>query len=245
MSASFHFKRALVTGAGKGIGRGIALKLAYLGAKVHAISRTQADLESLRKECSDIDVCNVDIADWDKTRLEVESIGPIDLLVNNAGVLQLSPFVDATKDHLDNVFDINFKAAFNISQVVVKGMIERGQGGSIVNISSIGGLKPYVPATSVYGSSKAALNMLTRNMASELGPHNIRVNSVNPGVLLTSMVLKHNDAETIKPWFIPRIPLGRLTEVDDVVNTTLFLLSDQAAMVNGVTLSVDGGEANC
>ena len=108
MSVSFHLKRALVTGAGKGIGRAIALRLANMGAKVHAISRTESDLESLRKECADIDVYNIDIADWAKTREAVKKIGPIDFLVNNAGVLRLSPFLEVTKEHLDNEFDINF-----------------------------------------------------------------------------------------------------------------------------------------
>ena len=141
MSVSFHFKRALVTGAGEGIGRAIALRLANMGAKVHAISRTESDLESLRKECADINVYHIDIVDWGKTQEAVKKIGPIDFLVNNAGVIRQSAFLEVTKEHLDTEFDINFKAVFNISQAVAKGMVETGQGGSIVNMSGIAALR--------------------------------------------------------------------------------------------------------
>ena len=101
MSTSFRLKRALVTGAGKGIGRGIAIRLANMGAKVHAISRTGSDLDSLKKECSDMEVYNVDIADWDKTRSVVLSMGPVDFLVNNAGVGIQKQFVDVAKSEID------------------------------------------------------------------------------------------------------------------------------------------------
>ena len=188
MSVSFHLKRAIVTGAGKGIGRAIAVQLANKGSEVHAISRTQSDLDNLRKECPDINVHNIDVADWDKTRSTVKSIGAVDYLVNNAAVLVEKPFFDISKGQLDNLFDINFKAVFNISQAVGELMVEQGRGGSIVNMSSIGGFKAG-PRLTIYCTSKAALDMLTRNMALELGPHNIRVNSLSPGVLSTRMTL--------------------------------------------------------
>ena len=241
MSISFHLKRAFVTGAGKGIGRVIALKLANMGAKVHAISRTDSDLDSLKKECGDIEVYNVDIADWDKTRSVVENVGPIEMLVNNAAVAVETPFLDVTKGQLDNVFDINFKAPFNISQVVAKGMVEAGQGGSIVNISSIGSLRVF-DKWSVSSASKAALDMLTKNMAAELGPHNVRVNSILPGLVLTPLSLTTTfGSNEGQQHIISRTPLRRIAKMEDIVNATVFLLSDQSAMINGIVMPVDGG----
>lgn len=242
MAFSFSYKRALVTGAGKGIGRGIALRLANLGAKVYAISRTQEDIDSLIKEMPEIEAFNVDIADWTKTKKIVENIGPIELLVNNAGVTYPTPFLDVTKELLDNEFDINYKAAFNITQVVAKGIVERGQSGSVVNISSIAGLR-IGPSLSSYCSAKAALDMLTKTTALELGSHNIRVNSVNPSMVMTPMALKHCSTEE-QQYFKSRTPLQRLANVEDIVNTTLFLLSDHASMINGIVMPVDGGIIN-
>ena len=241
MSAMFHSKTALVTGAGKGIGRAITLKLAELGAKVYAISRTESDLESLRKAYDNLDVFKVDIAEWNKTRNVIETIGPTDTLVNNAGVVVMSPFLDVSQDQLNSQIDINFKAAFNISQEAAKGMVDRGRGGSIVNISSIAAYKA-APTASVYSCTKAALDMLTKNMATELGPHNIRVNSVNPGLVLTPMVQRQvADLEGFRQSYLSQSPIKRLVELDDVVNATIFLLSDNSAMITGATLPVNGG----
>ena len=243
MSINFHLKRALVTGAGKGIGRGIALKLATLGAKVHAISRTQSDLDNLRKESGDIKIHNVDIGDWDKTSDVVKNIGPIDMLVNNAAVVHINSFLEGTKHQLDDQFDINFKAVYNISQLVARGMVERGHGGSIVNISSSFSFRPGI-SYSVYSASKAAMDMLTRSMAVELGPHNIRVNSICAGIVITPMLLKLGDIEETRKRFAPSIPLRRLTEVDEIVHPTIFLLSDQASIITGAVLVADGGISN-
>ncbi|XP_076075526.1 L-xylulose reductase-like isoform X3 [Mytilus galloprovincialis] len=119
MAMQFDGKRALVTGAGKGFGRAIAKKLAECGAETFALSRTQADLDSLKSEVPNIKVINVDLQDWDKTREEVSKIGHIDLLVNNAGVFKKSSFIDTPKENIDMIFDINFKGIFNVSQIRV------------------------------------------------------------------------------------------------------------------------------
>ncbi|XP_060568418.1 L-xylulose reductase-like [Ruditapes philippinarum] len=234
----FKGKRALVTGAGKGIGRAIAIRLANLGAKVFGISRTQSDLDSLKKEVPSIETRLLDISEWDKTREVVENLGPIDLLVNNAGIIKHTPFLEITKEEFDDHHNINFRAAFNISQVVARGMAERGNGGAIVNISSIAAIRTTAYHTS-YSPSKAALDMMTSSMAHELGC--IRVNSVNPTVVMTELGKKVWGDPVKQAAVLSRIPIGRCAEEEDIVNATVFLLSEKSSMITGVTLPVDGG----
>ncbi|KAL4241020.1 hypothetical protein ACF0H5_001799 [Mactra antiquata] len=237
---SFQGKRALVTGAGKGMGREIAKKLASLGAKVFGISRTQSDLDSLVQEVPSIETRLVDISDWDKTRKIVEELGDIDLLVNNAGITNWTGFLDVTKDELDNLHDINFRAAFNITQVVARNIVTRGASGAVVNISSIASMR-VVPDHTCYCTAKAALDMLAMTLAYELGPKKIRVNSVNPTIVLTELGKRGWSDPVKKANAISKIPIRRLAEVEDVVNTTIFLLSDKSSMINGAILPVDGG----
>lgn len=242
MEQSFNGKVALVTGAGKGIGRAVAKRLSELGARTVALSRTKEDLDTLKSENPDIDVHRIDLCNWDETRSLVEKLGCVDLLVNNAGVAWHIPFLEMTKETIDEIFDVNFKAVYNVTQVVAKSMIEKGVPGSIVNISSLGSTKAY-KGESVYSSSKAALDMLTKSMALELGPYKIRVNSVNPTIVLTQMGLKlWSDPQKAAP-ILKNIPLGRFVEVEDVVSSVVFLLSDQSKMINGSHLAIDGGQS--
>ncbi|XP_052791342.1 L-xylulose reductase-like [Mya arenaria] len=237
---SFQGKVALVTGAGKGIGRAIAVKLAELGAKVFGISRTQEDLDKLREQVPSIETRLVDISDWDKTRQVVKDLGPIDMLVNNAGITNWTGFLDVTKEELDSLHDINFKAAFNISQVVAQGMAARGTSGAMVNISSVAGQR-VVHNHTCYCTAKAALDMLTMTLAFELGPKKIRVNSVNPTIVLTELGKIGWSDPVKKAGALAKIPIGRLGEEEDIVNATVFLLSDKSSMINGAILPVDGG----
>ncbi|XP_027883439.1 L-xylulose reductase isoform X2 [Xiphophorus couchianus] len=244
MEISFTGKQALVTGAGKGIGRSTALALARCGARVTAVTRTQADLNSLVQECPAIVPVCVDLADWAATEAALKDVGPIDLLVNNAACTKLQPFLEVTPDQFDLLFNVNVKAVLHISQMVAGGMKARGSGGSIVNVSSQASQRALRDHT-VYCATKGALDMLTKVMALELGPHQIRVNSVNPTVVMTKMGhLGWSDpekAQTMKS----RIPLGRFAEEEDVVNCILFLLSEKSSMINGVALPVDGGHLAC
>ncbi|XP_046888809.1 L-xylulose reductase isoform X1 [Hypomesus transpacificus] len=244
MEISFAGKRAMVTGAGKGIGRATALALVRCGAEVTAVTRTRADLDSLLLECPSIRPVCVDLADWEATEAALVGVGPVDLLVNNAACAILQPFLDVTPEQFDKSFNINVKAVLHISQLVSRGMKARGTGGSIVNISSQAShcaLRDHA----VYCATKGALDMLTKVMALELGPHQIRVNSVNPTVVMTEMGrLGWSDAEKARAM-TSRIPLGRFAEVEDVVNSVLFLLSDKSSMTNGVMLPVDGGFLAC
>ncbi|XP_076005758.1 L-xylulose reductase [Genypterus blacodes] len=244
MEISFKGKRALVTGAGKGIGRATALALARCGAKVTAVTRTQADLNSLVQECASISQVCVDLADWGATEEALQDIGPIDLLVNNAAYANIEPFLEVTPDQFDRSFNVNVKAVLHVSQIVARGMKARGTGGSIVNISSQASQRALTDHA-VYCATKGALDALTRVMALELGPHQIRVNSVNPTVVMTEMGRVGWSDPVKAKTMMSRIPLGHFAEVEDVVNSVLFLLSDKSSMANGVALPVDGGFLAC
>ncbi|KAL0841204.1 hypothetical protein ABMA28_014943 [Loxostege sticticalis] len=240
MEISFKGKRILVTGAGQGIGRGIAVELWRAGANIVALSRTRSHLESLQSEYPSIDIVDVDIDDWEKTRKVVESLGHFDALVNNAAVAICEPFLKCSPVDFDRTFNVNVKAVLNISQVVARKMIENKTHGAIVNISSQAS-KAALQDHAIYSASKAALDSLTRSMALELGPHGIRVNCVNPTVIMTEMA-KVGWSDPVKASsMLSKIPLGRFGEVSEVVNAVVFLLSEKASMINGVELPIDGG----
>ncbi|XP_077184165.1 L-xylulose reductase [Paroedura picta] len=236
----FAGRRALVTGAGKGIGRAVAVALSRAGAQVVALSRTQADLECLQEECPGIQTLCVDVGDWEATEAALNKVGDIDLLVNNAGIALLQPFLEVTKEAFDRSFSVNLRAALQISQIIAQKLIARGSPGAIVNVSSQASQRA-MPDHTVYCSTKSALDMLTKTMAQELGPHKIRVNSVNPTVVLTEMGRRNWTDPQKAAAMTSRIPLGKFAEVADVVNSILFLLSDQSNMTTGVVLPVDGG----
>jgi L-xylulose reductase len=240
MNIEFSGKRALVTGAGKGIGRELAKTLVKLGAETYALSRTASDLDSLKEECPEVNTILCDISDWDFTEKVITNCGRIDLLVNNAAVAHLAPFLEITKESIDKSYDVNYRAIIQISQIVAKRMIEEKTGGSIVNLSSQASLAALADHT-VYCSIKAAVDQLTKVMALELGPKNIRVNAVNPTVVNTEMGKVGWSDPVKKASMMSKIPLGRFAEVEDVVNAIVFLLSDKASMITGTLLPVDGG----
>ncbi|KAK3872426.1 hypothetical protein Pcinc_022500 [Petrolisthes cinctipes] len=236
----FSGRRALVTGAGAGIGRGVALKLAQMGAEVFALSKTEANLSSLKEECPSITTITIDVTNWDATREAVKKITPIHMLVNNAGTGILLPFLDSTPESFDLMFNLNVKAVMNVSQIVASDLITRQLKGSIVSISSQAGQRALKDLT-VYCSTKGALDMMTKVMALELGPKGIRVNNVSPTVVLTKKGrVWWSDPAKANPM-LARIPQGRFAEVEEVVNAVVYLLSDESDMVNGHMLPVDGG----
>ncbi|XP_055553771.1 L-xylulose reductase [Falco cherrug] len=237
---SFRGRRALVTGAGKGIGRAVAVALSKAGARVTALSRTAADLESLVREFPGIEALCLDLADWEATAAALGAAGPFELLVNNAAVAVLQPFLEVTRTALQRSFDVNFGAVLHISQIVARQMIAHGVPGAIVNVSSQASQRA-LQNHAVYCSTKSALDMLSKVMAMELGPHKIRVNTVNPTVVMTDMGRINWSDPQKSAAMINRIPLGKFAEVDDVVNSILFLLSDKSAMTTGSSLMVDGG----
>ncbi|XP_042525964.1 L-xylulose reductase isoform X1 [Dipodomys spectabilis] len=240
MDLGLRGRRALVTGAGKGIGRSTVHALHAQGARVVAVSRTQADLDALVAECPGVEPVCVDLSSWEDTERALGRVGPVDLLVNNAAVALIQPFLEVTKEALDASFGVNLRAVIQVSQIVSKGMIARGAGGAIVNVSSQASQRA-LANHSVYCSTKSALDMLTKAMALELGPHKIRVNAVNPTVVMTAMGRANWSDPQKAQGMLSRIPLGRFAEVENVVDAILFLLSDRSSMTTGSTLPVDGG----
>lgn len=238
MDIGFEGKRALVTGAGKGIGREIAVLLARNGATVVVMSRSAEDLASLEREIG-AEVIVVNLADAHAARAAAGQAGAIDLLVNNAGIAITQPFLDTTTEAFDETMAVNIRAALVVSQVVATGMIARG-GGAIVNVSSQASMVGLAHHAS-YCASKGGLDQLTRVMALELGPHGIRVNAVNPTIVLTPMGARVWGDPAKGGPMLARIPLGHFAQPIDVAHAVAYLLSDKAGMITGTMLPVDGG----
>lgn len=240
MKYNFSGKNALVTGAGKGIGRALAKQLVEYGAKTFALSRTKSDLLSLKSECPEVNIIECDLMDYEATQNAVSSIGSIDLLINNAAIAICQPFLEIETDVFKKIFRINVEAAIQVSQIAIKSMISRNSGGSIVNVSSQASMTGLGNHT-VYGASKAALDQITRNMSFEFGHYKIRVNSINPTVVNTAMAkVGWSDPKKADPMKA-QIPLGRFAEVEEVVSVVAFLLSDDASMISGTCIPIDGG----
>lgn len=235
----FSGKRVLITGAGKGIGRAAALLLAARGASVVAVSRSADDLRLLEREIG-CETHAVDLADAAAARKAALAAQPIDLLVNNAGIARLQPFLDVDVEAFDETMAVNVRAAMIVAQACARGMIERGRGGAIVNVSSISAHIGFA-LHAAYCASKAALDALTRVMAVELGAYGIRTNAVNPTVTLTPMGEKAWSDPDKAAQMLSRIPLKRFVQPDEVAQTIAYLLGDESRMINGASLAVDGG----
>lgn len=235
----FTGKRVIVTGAGKGIGRATALMLAARGAKVVALTRTASDLEGLRKEIDCVAI-TVDLADPVATRAAALQALPADLLVNCAGTTELESFLDVSVDNFDLLYAVNTRAPMIVAQEYARDVVKAGRKGAIVNVSSVAAFVG-IPDHAAYCASKAGLDGLTRVMARELAPKGIRVNGVHPTVTLTPMAIKAWSDPQKAAGMLGRIPVGRFADPDDVAQVILFLLSDEAAMVNGLSMPVDGG----
>jgi L-xylulose reductase len=232
-------KTVLITGAGKGIGRATVADLVRRGMRVIALSRTSSDLAEIEAEhgCRTI---AVDLADVEATREAVRAALPVDYLVNCAGTAALHSVLDTTPEIFDHVMAVNARAPLIVSQIYARDRIARGLKGAIVNVSSIASFIGFAEHAA-YCASKGALDGLTRVMANELGRQGIRVNGVHPVITLTPMAVKAwSDPAKSEPM-LKRIPLSRFVEPPEVASVIAFLLSDDAAMVNGVDLPVDGG----
>ena len=236
---SFVGRRALVTGAGKGIGRETVRQLAAAGATVIALTRTASDLDQLRRETG-CETLVVDIEDLDAAAAAAAGALPIDLLINNAGITALQSALETDMATMRTVLAVNTMAPLRLAQIVARDLIARGKPGAIVNVSSVASTVAFADHAA-YCASKGGLDALTRVLALELGPHGIRVNAISPTVTLTPMgELAWSDPQKSAPM-LKRIALGRFATPADIAEVILYLLGDNANMINGVVLPVDGG----
>lgn len=234
-------RRAVVTGAARGIGAEIARTYAREGARVVVLD-IDIDLATQVAQSIGGHAAQVDLADAASTvqALEtvIESLGGIDILVNNAGILKIAPLLELTIENWDTTFAVNTRAMFVTTQVAGRAMVAQG-GGAIVNMASMGG-KLGSPNQAHYAASKAAVISLTRVAAMELGPHNIRVNCICPGYVLTEMGTASRTPEMVEAW-TAKSPLSRLASTTDVANMALFLASAEASYCTGQAMNVSGG----
>lgn len=240
-------KTVVVTGASKGIGRGLAKIIAQEGARVAVAARSVEGLESLAKEIRDAGgSCMPFALDLRSTKSifscfdKIEKdFGPIDVLVNNAGMGNPIPAEEITEEDWDWMMDLNLKGTFFCCQAVAKSMLKRGKG-RIVNMSSQASVVA-IPNESVYCASKGAVNMLTKTLAIEWSPRGITVNAVGPTFVRTPGTAERLDDPVFLSGVLANIPRGRVATIEDVASAVLYLASDAADMVTGTLLLVDGG----
>jgi len=247
-------KVALVTGGSRGIGAATALMLARAGADVAISSRKLPDLEKVAKEIEALGrralpveghMGRIDQLEPLVQRV-VSELGRIDILVNNAGTSFFSPAIDMTEKAWDSVMNLNLKGLFFLSQAAARAMRDQGDGGRIVNISSVAGYRPQA-ASAHYSIGKAAVLMATQSMAAEWADFGIRVNCIAPGAIETKLygaiyeVLPDDQAQAHKDAAAARIPLKRVGEPDEIANAVLFLASDASSYMTGQSFPVDGG----
>ncbi|CAL5871424.1 uncharacterized protein PFLUO_LOCUS5674 [Penicillium psychrofluorescens] len=243
-------KVAIVTGGGSGFGAAIARRFSEEGAKVIVADiNVEGGEKVAAQDPTNLIFYRTDVtqtADWEAV-LDVtfSKFGRLDVLVNNAGTTYRNkPTVEVTEDEWERVFKVNVKSIYLAAHTAIPRLIEQGQGGSIVNISSTGASRPR-PGLVWYNASKGAVTNATKGLAAEYGPHNIRVNSVAPllsGTGLFSMFTGMEDTPENREKFIGNVPLGRLTEADDIANMCLYLASDEGRFINGTEMVVDGGK---
>jgi 3-oxoacyl-[acyl-carrier protein] reductase len=235
-------KVAVVTGAGRGIGKAIAVKLAGEGARVACCGRTLVNVEATAKETTG-KAYAVDVADSKQVAETAEKIlkefGRVDVLVNNAGVTRDQLLMRMSDEDWDTVLDTNLKGAFNFTKALTRTFLKQ-RAGRIINISSIIGLTGNAGQTN-YAASKAGLIGFTKSVARELASRDITANAVAPGFIVTDMTGAFG--EEAQKALTSRIALGRLGTVEDVANAVLFLASDMASYVTGQVITVDGGLA--
>ncbi len=241
-------KTAIVTGAGKGLGRACAIALGEAGANLIIISRTQRDLDEVSKKIKKLKtkcksyVC--DITNYDEIKKIINKQPKIDILINNAGNNIPEHFTKVKTKNMEYLVKINTIATFNLAQLCALKMIKSKNrkkiGGAIINMSSqmghVGG-----PIRSVYNMNKWGLEGLTKGMSLDLAKYNIRVNTVCPTFVVTPMTKKFLKNKKFKKETLNNIPLGRFAELSEVASAVVFLASDAASMITGTSLLVDGG----
>jgi NAD(P)-dependent dehydrogenase (short-subunit alcohol dehydrogenase family) len=245
-TASFRLdgRRALVTGAGRGIGLTAASALAEAGAHVTLAARTTKEIEesadAIRARGQKADALTLDVTDIEVVRKALGAREPYQILVNNAGMNRPKMLPDVTVDDFDAIMDLNVRAAFFMAQTVALRLIAAKLPGSIINISSQMGHVGAARRT-VYCASKHAMEGFTKAMAVELAPHNIRVNSLGPTFLETPMTKPFFENKIFRDEVLSKIKLGRLGQLEELTGAIVFLASDASSLMTGSALVLDGG----
>jgi NAD(P)-dependent dehydrogenase (short-subunit alcohol dehydrogenase family) len=244
---SLEGRVAIVTGAGRGIGRGIAEGLANNGARVVCAARTRSQLDEVVKVISDAGgqalAYEMDMKNLDSVKggvdAALEAFGQVDILVNNAGTNIREPFEQVTEEHYDEIMAVNLKGLFFLSQAVAQHMIPR-KSGKIIHIGSLT-TGWSLSQISVYTATKGAVGQLAKSQALELGAHNIQVNAICPGFVLTPLTEKVWANPAMREWGENRVPLKRLGTPADLVGTAIYLSAPASDYVTGQSIYVDGG----
>ena len=245
-TASFRLdgKRALVTGAGRGIGLTAASALAQAGAHVTLVARTQSEIEqaadAIRARGDMAEALALDVSDLDAMQEAIADAEPFNILVNNAGTNRPAHLMDVTIEDFDAVMNLNLRAAFFVAQAVARQLLDAKQPGSIINISSQMGHVGAARRT-VYCASKHAMEGFTKAMAIELAPYNIRVNSLGPTFLETPMTRPFFENKAFRDEVLGKIKLGRLGQLEELTGAIVFLASDASSLMTGSALVLDGG----
>ena len=248
MDKNFTGKSVIVTGATSGIGRAVALRFSKSGAHVVAIGRNQTALEQLKGEIDKLLVIQADVTNPEEMQgavaQTIDTFGHLDVLVNAAGHISSGTIETTSLAAWDAMMNVNLRAAFNLMQIASSHLIETR--GNIVNISSVTGLRSF-PGVLAYCVSKAGLDQLTRCAALELAPKGVRVNAVNPGVVITDIHKRGGMNDEAYEKFLEHSrtthPLGRVGLASEVAELVCFLASEEAAWITGGTYSIDGGRA--
>jgi 2-keto-3-deoxy-L-fuconate dehydrogenase len=244
MAGRLAGKRAFVTGAGQGIGRGVALAFAREGAHVVAASRTIGKMTDLSR-APGIAPVGLDVADGAALDAAISAAGRIDVLVNCAGWVHDGTVLDCSDDDWQRSLDINVTAIFRATRAVLPQMLER-RSGAIVNVASVASSITGVARRAAYGASKAAVIGLTKAVARDTVAHGVRCNALCPGTTdspsLSERMAATGDMEAARRMFIGRQPMGRLGTVEEMAEAALYLASDESAFMTGQILVVDGGQ---
>lgn len=237
-------RRALITGASRGIGHAAAVALADAGAEVVLAARNGAELDkcvaAIRQTGGVAHTRVLDVLDLDAVQYALESAAPFDILVNSAGINKPARFIDVTVNDFDAIVDLNLRSTFFVAQAVVKRQVTTGLKGSIIHISSqmghVGGER-----RTVYCSSKHAIEGLTKAMAIDLAPYGIRVNSISPTFIETPMTKPFFEETSFRNETLKKIKLGRIGTVEDLMGAVVFLASDASSLMTGSSIVIDGG----
>ena len=237
-------KRALITGAGRGIGLGASLALAQAGSEIVMVSRTEEELKKinsyLNAEGYSSSYKVLDVTELQETKKFIKDQNPFDILVNNAGTNIPSSLIDSQIKDVEYVISLNLKSVINLTKHVVKKMVKKKIPGSIINVSSIMG-HVGSPNRSTYCSTKFAVEGFTKALSLELAREKIRVNSICPTYIKTPMTKPFLKNKEFKKYVLSMIPVGRLGEIQDIMGPIVFLASDASSLMTGTSLLIDGG----